>query len=249
MRNFLATFVLIFLVFGTAVLAQGELVFSDEFNAKAKTAPDPSKWTHEIGGKGWGNREHQYYTNSTDNAYHDGNGNLVIEARKIPGDRFSCWYGPCKYTSARLITKGKFEKMYGRFEARIKVPRGQGIWPAFWLLGRNIDFVGWPRCGEIDIMEYIGKEPRKVYGTVHGPGYSGEKGIGSSTKLKNKGEFADDFHIYSIEWTKNKIVWRMDGKKYHSVSRIRLPKDAPWAFDQPFFILCTGYFSCSSCPS
>ena len=154
------------------VLAR-KLAFKDEFNGPAGSMPDPAKWTAETGGGGWGNQELEYYTNSADNAHLDGAGSLVINAIKLtPPLGLSCWYGPCQYTSARLITKGKFDLKYGRFEARIKVPRGQGVWPAFWMLGNNIDTAGWPQSGEIDIMENIGREPSIVHGTVHGPGYS-----------------------------------------------------------------------------
>ena len=122
--------------------------------------PDANKWTLEVGGGGWGNKELEYYRNSKENAFLDGSGNLVIQAsRSETHQELQCWYGLCKYTSARLITKGKFERLYGRFEARVKIPAGQGVWPAFWLLGDNIDKVGWPQCGEIDIMENIGREP------------------------------------------------------------------------------------------
>src|SRR5215213_1499234 len=151
-----------------------KLTFRDEFNGASGSAIDTTKWAAETGGGGWGNQELQYYTNSTQNAYLDGNGSLVIKAVKLQQPlTLSCWYGPCQYTSARLITKGKFDLKYGRFEARIKVPSGQGVWPAFWMLGSNIDTVGWPQTGEIDIMENIGREPTTVHGTVHGPGYSG----------------------------------------------------------------------------
>src|SRR5207245_7263892 len=128
-------------------------------------------------------------------AYQSG-GSLVIKAirEKYTGrDNVSR-----DYTSARLITKNKFTATYGRFEARIRIPYGQGIWPAFWMLGDDIDKVGWPACGEIDIMENIGKEPSVVHGTIHGPGYSGAGGIGDSYPLLHNRRFADDFHIFEI---------------------------------------------------
>ena len=121
------------------------------------------------------------------------------------------------YTSARLKTQGKVSWAYGRIEARIKIPRGQGIWPAFWMLGTNISSVGWPNCGEIDIMENIGKEPAVVHGTVHGPGYSGGGGIGAAYSLPAGGAFADDFHLYAVEWTTNQIKWLVDGQQYFSI--------------------------------
>src|SRR5262249_31444944 len=150
------------------------------------------KWTMESGGNGWGNKELEYYTDSVTNSFLDGSGSLVIRASSLSSPAsLTCWYGPCKYTSARLVTKGKFDFKYGRFEARIKIPKGQGVWPAFWLLGNDIDSVGWPQCGEIDVMENIGREPSIVHGTVHGPGYSGSKGIGATYNLPRSGLFAD----------------------------------------------------------
>ena len=158
------------------------LVWSDEFNGPAGSAIDQTKWAAEVGGGGWGNNELEYYTARTDNAYQS-DGSLVIKAIKetyTGSDNVTR-----DYTSARLITKNKFTATYGRFEARIKLPYGQGIWPAFWLLGSNIDSVGWPQCGEVDIMENIGKEPSVIHGTLHGPGYSGANGLGSSYSLSS----------------------------------------------------------------
>ena len=153
--------------------AIGAIVWQDEFNGAANTPPDPSKWRYDIGGHGWGNNELQYYTSSVSNAAHNGQGQMVITARRENPANHQCYYGRCQYTSARLLTQGRYANTYGRFEARIKIPRGQGIWPAFWMLGDNIGSVGWPASGEIDIMENIGREPNTVHGTLHGPGYSG----------------------------------------------------------------------------
>jgi len=212
--------------------------FKDEFNGPAGSPPDAAKWTAEVGGSGWGNQELEYYTSSAENAYVDGVGSLVIKAIKLPPPlTLSCWYGPCQYTSARLITKGKVDLKYGRFEARIKIPRGQGVWPAFWLLGNNIDTVGWPNCGEIDIMENIGREPSTVHGTVHGPGYSGANGIGAPYSLSNNSLFADNFHVFVLEWSQNEIHWYVDGVQYETVTRQNLPTGAAWVFDHPFFII------------
>ncbi|MBK7709142.1 MAG: glycoside hydrolase family 16 protein [Acidobacteria bacterium] len=223
--------------------AQGQvryrkLAFKDEFNGAANSAIDTTKWTAEVGGGGWGNQELEYYTNSTDNAYIDGAGSLVIKAVKLnPPLSVTCWYGPCHYTSARLITKGKFEQKYGKFEARIKVPRGQGMWPAFWMLGNNIDTAGWPNCGEIDILENIGREPTIVHRTVHGPGYSGGNGIGAPYSLPNNAAFTDDFHVYSTEWSQNKISFYVDGVHFKTITPADLPQGATWAFDRPFFMI------------
>ncbi len=212
-----------------------KMAFKDEFNKAANAPIDSSKWTAEIGGGGWGNQELQYYTNSIENAYHDGQGSLIIKAIKLaPPLNLNCWYGQCQYTSARLITKGKFDRKYGKFEARIKIPRGQGIWSAFWMLGSDIDKVGWAQCGEIDILENIGREPSTVHGTIHGPGYSGANGIGGSFTLPNNQKFADDFHVYTTEWTENKIAFYVDGNLYKTITPQNLPPGKVWVFDHPF---------------
>jgi beta-glucanase (GH16 family) len=212
--------------------------FRDEFNGPAGSAVDSAKWTAETGGWGWGNQELQYYTNTVENASMDGAGSLVIKAIRLnPPLILSCWYGPCQYTSARLITKNKFDLKHGRFEARIKIPRGQGIWPAFWLLGNDIDQAGWPQCGEIDILENIGREPTTVHGTIHGPGYSGANGIGASYNLPGNPVFADDFHVYTIEWSDSKIRWYVDGHLYQTLTPNNLPNGGQWVFEHPFFMI------------
>lgn len=215
-----------------------KLTFKDEFNGASGTGIDPAKWTAEVGGGGWGNQELEYYTTSTENAYLDGRGSLVIKAVKLnPPLNLSCWYGPCQYTSARLVTKGKFEQKYGKFEARIKVPGGPGMWPAFWMLGNNIDTAGWPACGEIDVMENIGREPAIVHGTVHGPGYSGAGGISASFSLADNAAFANDFHVYSTEWSENRISFYVDGIHFKTITPADLPPGATWVYDRPFFMI------------
>ncbi len=215
-----------------------KLTFQDEFDRAVNSPIDSNKWTAEIGGKGWGNQELQYYTDSIANIFHNGNGSLVIKAIRLdPPLTLNCWYGPCQYTSGRLITKGKFDLKFGKFEARIKIPQGQGIWPAFWLLGTNIDNVGWPQSGEIDIMENIGREPSIVHGTIHGPGYSGGSGIGAAYTLPNNKPFAADYHVYAVEWSRNEIRWYVDGKLYQTLKPQNLPAGTTWVFDHPFFLL------------
>lgn len=205
------------------------LVWADEFNLPDGSAPDTNHWTFETGGGGWGNNELEYYTPGTNNARILG-GMLVIEARRED-------YSGRHYTSARLKTQGKWSFRYGRVEGRIQIPRGQGIWPAFWMLGTNISAAGWPRCGEVDIMENIGKEPTLVHGTIHGPGYSGGAGIGGPGALPNKAALADDFHLYSVEWTPDQIKWFLDGQQYFSVSPASLPKGKTWVYNQPQFLI------------
>jgi len=212
------------------------LTWSDEFEGAAGASFDATKWVAETGGEGWGNKEREYYTARTENVSLDGSGHLVITALEEPAntDRH-CWYGTCRYTSARLKTAGKFAQAYGRFEARIKIPRGQGIWPAFWMLGDNIDAVGWPKSGEIDIMENIGREPGSVHGTMHGPGYSGANGIGAA--FTSPIPFADEFHVYAVEWIPGEIRWLVDEKEYKRITPSNLPSGAAWVFDHPFFML------------
>lgn len=212
------------------------LAWSDEFEGSAGAPVDAGKWAADTGGQGWGNQEREYYTPGTENASLDGAGHLVITARaESPDTPRRCWYGACRYTSARLLTKGRFEATYGRFEARIRIPRGQGLWPAFWMLGADIGSVGWPTSGEIDVMENIGREPAMVHGTLHGPGYSGDKGITSS--YSTAGAFADDFHVFTVEWTPGEIRWLVDEREYRRATPADLPIGARWVFDHPFFIL------------
>ena len=170
----------------TAVGARGndwKLEWSDEFNGRNGSGVDTTKWVSEVGGGKWGNQELEYYTNRLQNAYIQA-GNLVIKSQqeKYTGADGATW----NYTSARLKTLGKFTQTYGRFEARMKIPFGQGLWPAFWMLGDDIDRVDWPTCGEIDIMENIGKEPSTIYGSIHGPGYIGGTGIGAPYRLPGR---------------------------------------------------------------
>ncbi|WMX44141.1 lectin [Streptomyces roseicoloratus] len=215
------------------VAVQATTTFRDEFDAPAGTPVDGSKWNLETGDN-VNNHERQYYTNSTRNAVHDGQGNLVITARRENPGNYTCWYGRCEYTSARLNTSGKFTQKYGTFEARLKMSRGQGMWPAFWLLGDDIGSVGWPQSGEIDVMENVGFEPNTVHGTLHGPGYSGGGGIGAGYSIGSP--FADGFHTFRVEWTPEKLVWKVDGVTYQT----RTPADLggrQWVFDHPFFLI------------
>ena len=209
------------------------LAWSDEFEGAAGAPVDGTRWVADTGGKGWGNEEREYYTPGSRNAALDGSGHLVITARAESDASLTCWYGGCRYTSARLKTSGLFTQTYGKFEARIKLPRGQGLWPAFWMLGANIETVGWPASGEIDVMEAIGREPGVAYGTLHGPGYSGGSGISGHTTMAQP----EDFHVYAVEWTPGQVRWLLDDKEYHRVVPQNLPAGATWVFDHPFFVI------------
>ncbi|WP_250002032.1 family 16 glycosylhydrolase [Actinoplanes sp. M2I2] len=212
-----------------AEAAVGPVVWSDEFNGAAGPI-DANKWKFDIGGGGWGNNEQQYYTNSTSNVRVNGQGQLEITARRENPAGYQCHYGTCQYTSGRILTADKFSQTYGRFEARIKIPKTQGIWPAFWMLGGN----NWPTTGEIDIMENVGKEPNTVYGTVHGPGYSGGSAIGGNRNIGTP--LGDAFHNYAVEWSPNLIVWYLDGSEFFRVTPASLG-GRQWVFDHNHFMI------------
>ncbi|HSN74430.1 MAG TPA: family 16 glycosylhydrolase [Anaerolineae bacterium] len=199
-------------------------------------------WSAEIGDgtlngiPGWGNSESQFYTASLDNAATDGGGNLVVTLDQIdPASGPLCWYGPCEYSSARLISANKIEAEFGRIEARILVPDGAaGLWPAFWMLGTNIGEVGWPQSGEIDVMEYVSRNPYEVFGTIHGPGYSGGAAFGNIYTFPQP--VAESYHTFAVEWSPDLIRWTVDGINYHTAT----PADvAPneWVFNHPFYLI------------
>lgn len=202
------------------------LVLAQEFDTDG--APDPAVWGFDIGTgeNGWGNQELQYYTSRTENVSVQ-NGVLLITAREESFEGSS-------YTSARLVTKDLFEQQYGRFEARIRLPWGKGIWPAFWMLGADIDENPWPGAGEIDIMEYRGQDPTILIGSVHGPGYSAGEAVSKQFDLVND-RFDTGFHIFGIEWGPEYINFYVDDVLYNQIT----PKDVPgpWVFDKPFYIL------------
>ncbi|WP_272149717.1 glycoside hydrolase family 16 protein [Tenacibaculum aiptasiae] len=204
------------------------LVWNDEFNVDG--ALDNSFWTYDIGTgqNGWGNSELQYYTDRPENVAVQ-NGILIITARKES-------FNGSGYTSARIKTEGLFEQAYGRFEARIRVPYGQGMWPAFWLLGNNCNEPGftWPNCGEIDIMEFRGQEPTKIHGSVHGPGYSAGNAITKSYELTND-RFDTGFHVFGIEWAPDYVNFYVDDVLYNQITKADVTGD--WVLDHPFYII------------
>jgi beta-glucanase (GH16 family) len=212
------------------------LVWSDEFNGADGSSPDSSKWTYDTGGKGWGNSELECYTNLAQNAQMKG-GNLVITAMNQPG--YACNDGTFRdYTSARLKTQGLFSQAYGRFEARIRIPKGQGMWPAFWMLGNNVTSVGWPTCGEVDIMENIGREPGTVHGSLHGPStVSNTSDATAPFSLPAGQSFSDDFHLYAVEWEPGTVRFYVDSNLYSTFTQAQWPAGGTWAFDHPFFVI------------
>jgi beta-glucanase (GH16 family) len=207
-----------------------ELVWHDEFDDPAGTRPDATRWGYQLGdgnaygNPGWGNAELQHYTDAVENAACDGAGNLAITAR----------FDGATYTSARLHTSETFTFTYGRIESRLRVPRGGGLWPAVWALGADIAEVGWPENGEIDVMEHVCREPRKIFGTLHGPGYCGDKGHGRVVDLPV--DVADDFHVFGLEWSAEAIEWSLDGEPYFRATPADVAPN-PWPYDHPFYLL------------
>ncbi len=194
-------------------------IWSDEFNADG--APNSSKWGFDIGGNGWGNNESQYYTSRPDNVIVQG-GYLKIITKKEN-------YQGSSYTSARLLTKGKFSFKYGKVDIMAKLPSGGGTWPALWMLGSNIDNTTWPACGEIDIMEYKGNDINKIYSTLHYTGHSGGGGDSTNTMISN---VSTEFHLYSVDWRADAIKFYVDNKLFKTfINSASLP------FNQNFFLL------------
>jgi beta-glucanase (GH16 family) len=211
------------------------LAWSDEFNSANGSAPDSTKWTYDLGGGGWGNQELQSYTSRTQNAQIQ-NGNLVITALQ---ENYTGTDGIGRnYTSARLKTQNLFTRAYGRFEARIKIPKGQGIWPAFWMLGNDIRQNDWPKCGEIDIMENIGREPGTIHGSLHGPSsVAHTSDLTSTVSLPASQNYPDDFHVYAIEWEPGTVRFYVDSNNYATFTQAQWPAGGQWVFDHPFFII------------
>ena len=228
---------------GSAVPASTEtLVWSDEFNGtQAQSSPDPTKWTYETGGGGWGNGELETYcaygsnaspcNAKTPNVYVGSDGYLHIVGRKNAANR---------YTSARIKTEGLASFQYGRLEARIRIPAGEGMWPAFWMLGDSVETVGWPKCGEFDIMENIGKEPAIVHGSIHGQGFTGTLMGLPYVDLGNT-PFSQGFHNYGLIWAPSRVEYYVDSPSnvYAIFTPASLPVGAAWPFDSGkfFFIL------------
>ncbi len=229
-------------VFSPAVLTEDtlssadrwQLTWSDEFNGPNGSGPDASKWVYDVGGDGWLNHEMESYTDRRENVRVE-HGSLVIEARReeyIGGDGIGR-----HYTSGRVKTLGRFAQQEGRFEARIKIPKGRGVWPAFWMEGANVATVGWPGCGEIDVMENIGHQPGRLYATLHGPGFEATSRLQSRFDLPERGSLGDEFHVYALEWSGKTVKFLLDGKEYGKVVRDTAEHGRNLPFDQPFFML------------
>ena len=202
------------------------LVWQDEFSGSAL---DGNFWNYESGNNnGWGNNELEYYTNSSKNAFVS-NGNLIIEARKESIGRFN-------YSSARITTANKKPFTYGRVDIRAKLPKGKGIWPALWMLGTNITTVGWPASGEIDIMELLGHEITKSYGTLHYGASSAMHGQKGSSYVLSTSNFYDQFHVFSMDWKQDQIKLFVDDNLFLTVNKADLAS-SPYPFNAPFFFI------------
>ena len=218
------------------------LQWSDEFNGAAGSYPSTANWTYDTGNSGFGNPEIETYcaagsntapcSTGTPNAYMDGNGNLVIHAFKNSSGQ---------WTSARLKTQGLKQFTYGRIEARMKLPVGDGFWPAFWMLGANLNSVGWPQAGEQDIIEWVQSYgPGTTSSTTHGPGYSGGSGIGAKYTFPNGGRVDDSgYHIYGVIWGPNSIQYYRDSTSniFLTTTPANIPSGDQWVFNNPFFLL------------
>ncbi len=208
-----------------------QLTFRDEFDGPERQPPDPGAWVHDVGGAGWGNDQLEYDTDRVENVSLDGAGHLRITARRED-------FGQRLYTSARITTRGRFAQAYGHFEARMRLPAGAGLWPAFWLLGNDIEAVGWPACGELDVMEFRGQLPSTVSAAVHGPGYSaGDALHGDFEKAQSESSFSDDFHTFALDWDRESVRMSVDSKVYFQANASQLGPEQRWVFDHDFFII------------
>ena len=220
-------------------------VWSDDFDGAAGARVDSTKWRYEIGDGcqqgicGWGNNEKEYYADAAENIALDGQGHLTIVARTAPrgeGGGLVCYYGACRYTSAKITTRGLMDALPGRVEARIKLPAGQGLWPGFWMLGRDHPTTPWPACGELDIMEHRGSQPSTTSSAVHGPGYAGGASFNHAHTLE-RGAYADDFHAFAVEWDSVGARFFVDGAIHYSITRATVERAGPFVLDQPFFVI------------
>ena len=217
------------------------LVWSDEFDGASGARVDASKWSHDLGDGcangicGWGNNEKELYTDAPENIALDGQGHLQIIARQAPAG-LTCYYGACRYTSAKITTRGKMTAAPGRVEARIKLPAGQGLWPAFWMLGSGFPAVPWPACGELDIMENKGSTPSATSSAIHGPGYSGNTPFARVSQLPGGG-VTSDYHTYAVEWDAETVQFSVDSIVHYTVSRAELQQYGNPVLGNSYFVI------------
>lgn len=217
------------------------LVWSDEFEGTAGSSVDAASWQIDSGDGcargncGWGNNEKEYYSGAAENLALDGRGHLMIVARRAAAG-LTCYYGPCRYTSGKITTRGKVEARPGRVEARIELAEGQGLWPAFWLLGADVPPLPWPDCGELDIMENHGSNLQSTSSAIHGPGYFGKTPFVHAATSRS-GSFADDFHTFAVEWDSLGVQFFVDDSLHYTVERHDIERYGRYVFDKPFFII------------
>lgn len=210
------------------------LIWHDEFTGSAGSSPNPARWQIKTGGNGWGNNQLQYYTANPQNVSLDGAGHLAITARR---QQYSDGRYSRNYTSAQVVTDGRFHAKYGRIEARIKLPAGAGLWPAFWAVGTDSDRRQWPAGGEIDVMENIGRNPFKTYAVIHGPATYNRYGYNLIASKRSKASLSSRFHVFGIDWSPGKIVFTLDGKAFSTRTARALPAGAKWVFNKPFYLI------------
>ena len=224
----------------TTPTTEWELVWSDEFDGAAGSGVDATKWRHDLGDGcpnicGWGNNEKEWYTNAPENVALNGQGQLGISARVAPGG-LTCYYGPCRYTSGKITTRGLMSAQPGRVEARIRLAAGQGLWPAFWMLGYGDPTKGWPDCGELDIMENKGSQPTSTSSAAHGPGYSGANSFWHVQTLTS-GSFAGEYHTFAVEWGATEARFFIDDVAHYTVLKTNVDPVGAYVFNQPFYVI------------
>jgi beta-glucanase (GH16 family) len=230
---------------------ENQLLWSQEFSSGGNPLSE-DHWTYEIGDgglkgiPGWGNNERQYYISEAFELTSDGMLSIAASRQQVfskdnpegmptAENPYFCWYlTACEWTSGRALTEGKLAFQYGRMEARMKMPRGLGTWPAFWMLGVNLPEVGWPRSGEIDIIEGLGRDPLTAYTTIHGPGYSAGAAHGRHAPMD--AALADDFHTYAVIWKEDYIAWEIDGELFFEATPESVAPNE-WVFNQPFYLI------------
>jgi len=226
----------------TATPPKVRTLWNQHFNGKAGSKVDPKFWSYDLGnGMGWGNLEQQYYTNKTANIAMDGKGKLIINAIKLnpddPKDQYiTNWCGDCRFSSAKIVTRGKLGFKYGTISARMKLPEGVGMWPAFWMLGvprKTCD--GWPSCGEIDIVEARGSQPYHSVSSLHGPGYSGGNAL-SNYFFSGNEPLTAGYHVYRVDWLPNSIKFYVDGELIGSRTRTSIAPNQ-WVFNAEFYLI------------
>jgi beta-glucanase (GH16 family) len=215
-------------------LPAGTLLWSDEFTGPCGAGPDPKKWRVDTGGNGFGNEELEYYTARKRNMALDGQGHLAISALH---ETHSGGGYTRNYTSGKIDGQRKYSTTYGSIQASIELPAGRGLWPAFWALGVDIDKVGWPKSGEIDMMENLGQRPLTAYGSIHGPSTLKPYRFGLTTSVLAETSLSQGFHVYGVNRSRNLVQMTLDGVPYATYRPSSLSRGRHWVFNRPFFLI------------